>query len=111
MGILYKAVEGERKGQKTRLQTDPEYKQNKIFDLNKNFNVVMFPTAVRVGKAFAVGQKLRELKKGIFRLKAMEKTLSKKQNLCEIMKKSIENMNSLPSSKYKQTLNEIGKIH
>ena len=90
MGILYKEVEGKRKGQKRRPQTDPEYKQSKIFDLNKIFNVHMFSTAVRGGKAFAVGQKLRELKKRIFRLKAMEKMLSKKQNLYEIMKKSFE---------------------
>ena len=57
-----KKVEGKRKGQKTRLQTDQEFKQNKIFDLNKKFNVNMFLTPVRGGKAFAAEQKLRELK-------------------------------------------------
>ena len=39
----------------------------------------MFLTAVRDGKSFAAEQKLRELKKIIFRLKAIEKRLSKKQ--------------------------------
>ena len=34
---------------------------------------------------------------------------SKKQNLYEIIKKFFENMNSLPSTKYKQTPNEIEK--
>ena len=34
---------------------------------------------------------------------------SKKQNLYEIIKKFVENMNSLPSTKYKQTPNEIEK--
>ena len=38
----------------------------------------MFLTAVRGGKSFAAEQKLRELKK-IFKLKAIEKRLSKKQ--------------------------------
>ena len=39
----------------------------------------------------------------------MEKMPSKKQNLYEIIKKFVENMNSLPSTKYKQTPNEIEK--
>ena len=39
----------------------------------------------------------------------MEKMPSKKQNLYEIIKKFFENMNSLPSTKYKQTPNEIEK--
>ena len=61
--IFYKEVEGKRKGQKTRLQTDQEFKQKKIFDLNKKYNVDIFLTVVRGGKAFAAEQKLRELKK------------------------------------------------
>ena len=69
----------------------------------------MFSTAVRSGKAFAAKQKLRELKKRIFRLKAMVKRLSKKINPYEIIKKSVDNMNSLPSAKYNQTPNEIEK--
>ena len=69
----------------------------------------MFSTAVRGGKAFAAEQKLRELKKRIFRLKAMEKALSKMQNPYEIIRKFVENINSLPSAKYKQTPNEIEK--
>ena len=39
----------------------------------------------------------------------MEISLSKKQILFEMIKKVVENMNSLPSTKYKQTSNEIGK--
>ena len=69
----------------------------------------MFLTAVRGGTAFAVEQKLRELKKRIFRLKVMEKRLSKKQNPYEIIRKSVEIMNILRSVKYKQTPNEIKK--
>ena len=67
----------------------------------------MFSTATRGEKAFAVEQKLRELRKRIFRLKAMEKRLSRKMNPYEIIKKSVDKTNSLPSAKYKQSPNEI----
>ena len=46
-----------------RLRTDLEFKQKKIFDLNKKYNVEIFSTAVRDGKAFAAEQKIIELKK------------------------------------------------
>ena len=69
----------------------------------------MLLTAARGGKAFETKQKLRELKKRIFRLKAMEKRLSKKINPYRITKKSVDNMSSLPSAKYEQTRNEIEK--
>ena len=94
MEIFYKKIEEKRKGKETRLQTDLEFKQNKIFQLNKKYNVDMFSTAVRGGKEFAAEQKLRELKKRIFRLKALEKKISKRINPYEIMKKSVDNMNS-----------------
>ena len=67
----------------------------------------MFSTAATSRKVLPVEQKLRKLKKRIFRLKAMEKRLPKKQNPYEIIRKSIENMNSLPSAKYKQAPDEI----
>ena len=41
MEIFYKEVEDKGKGQKTRLQTNQEFKQKKIFDLNKKYNVDM----------------------------------------------------------------------
>ena len=41
----------------------------------------------------------------------MEKRLSKNPNLYKIIKKSVENVNNLPSIKYKQTTDEIGKNH
>ena len=72
MEIFYKEVEAKRKGQKTRLQTDQEFKQKKIFYLNKKYNVDMFFTALRGDKTFAVKQKLRELNKRIFRPKVLE---------------------------------------
>ena len=86
--MFYEEVEGKRKGQKTSLQTNQEFRQNKIFDLNKKFNVdIMFSTAVRAGKAFAAEQKLTELKKIILRLKFMGKKLSKKKKKKKIYTK------------------------
>ena len=56
-------------------------------------------------------QKLRELKKRIFRFKALEKKLSKGKMLrpYEIIKNSLGNVNSMPSVKYKQTPNDVEK--
>ena len=50
MNIFCKEVGGKRKGQKRRLQTDQEFKQKKIFDLNRKFNADMFLTVFGVGK-------------------------------------------------------------
>ena len=44
------------------LQTDLKFNQNQIKKLNKDFNVEMFHTKVRGGKAFAAEQKIREFK-------------------------------------------------
>ena len=62
---FYKEVASKRKNKKMKLQTDLEFKQKKIFALNKKYNGDMFPTAVCGRKAFAAEQKLRELKKKI----------------------------------------------
>ena len=48
-----------------RLQTDLEFQQNEIKRLNEKYNVEMFSSWVRRGKAYAAEQKIRELKKFI----------------------------------------------
>ena len=45
-----------------RLQTHQEFKQRNIKQLNKKFNVEMYSTHLRGGKAFAAEQKICELK-------------------------------------------------
>ena len=45
------------------LQTDLEFNQIKIKELNKKFDVDMLHTRLRGGKTFAAEQKIRELKK------------------------------------------------
>ena len=54
----------------------------------------MFSTALRDGKAFAAEQKIRELKKRMFRL------YWNKKHLNEIIMKATDNINSIPTLKY-----------
>ena len=109
METFYEEVQDKRKGLKTRLQTDLGFKQKKIFELNKKYNVKMFSTAIQGGKDFAAEKKLRELKKRIFGLRALErKNLDgKKIRPYEIIKKFVGNMNSRPSTKYKQVPDKV----
>ena len=57
--LLHEDIKRKRTG-KMRLQTDLEFKQNEIKKLNDQFNVDMFHTKIRGGKAFAAEQKIRE---------------------------------------------------
>ena len=59
---FYIEVQSKRKNKRTRLQTDLEFNQNEIKKLNKKFNIEMFHTRTRGGKAFAAEQKIREFK-------------------------------------------------
>ena len=53
MESFYQEVEAKRKNKRMRLQTDFEFQQTEIKKLNKKYNVEMFSTRVRGGKAFA----------------------------------------------------------
>ena len=68
MNLFYNDIEQKRTG-KMKLQTDLEFNQNQIKTLNKKFNVHMFHTKIRGGKAFAVEQKIREFKKILLKSK------------------------------------------
>ena len=77
---FYKEIESKRnKNEKMRLQTDQEFQQNEIKILNVKYNVEMFSSRIRGGKAFAAEQKIRELKKIIFKTKNVYK-MSKEKN-------------------------------
>ena len=54
------------------LQVDNEFQQVKLKDLNEAYNVEMFTTSLRGGKAFAGEQNIRELKTRIAKLKCSE---------------------------------------
>ena len=59
--LFYEEIEPKRNmNKKMRLQTDLEFQQRKIMKLNKKYNVLMFSTKIRGGKAFSAEQKIRE---------------------------------------------------
>ena len=55
--LFYEEID-QKRNEKMYLQTDLEFKQNAIKNLNKEFNVEMFHTKLRGGKAFAAEQKI-----------------------------------------------------
>ena len=96
---LYEEVIQKRK-EKMHLQTDLEFQQNKIKNLNKRYNVEMFSTRVRGGIAFAAEQKIREFKKLLLKVKALYKKNKTKIKPNELIKKVTMNMNKTKTAKY-----------
>ena len=82
------------------LQTDLEFKQNAIKNLNKEFNAEMFHSKVRGGKAFAAEQKIREFKKILLKSKRFVKSSGERIKPNQLIKKAVENMNETASTKY-----------
>ena len=76
MEIIHNNIQPKRTG-KMHLQTDFEFNQNKIKTLNKKYDVEMFHTKFRGGKAFAAEQRIREFKKILLRSKRFEKIKKK----------------------------------
>ena len=74
--LFYKNIRNKRTW-KICLQTDKEFNQNKIKQLNKNFDIEMYHTNLRGRKAFAADQKICEFKKILLRSKRFEKTKRK----------------------------------
>ena len=98
---FYKEIDDKRSENETmRLQVDLEFQQNKIKELNKKYNVDMFSTKTRGGKAYAAEQKIREFKKILFRIKKTYKRMNKRLNSTKLIKKTVENMNNTKSIKY-----------
>ena len=98
---FYREIDDKRnKNEKMRLQVDLEFQQNKIKELNKKYNVEMFSTKTRGGKAFAAEQKIREFKKILFRIKKTYKRLNKRLNSTKLIKQAVQNMNNTKSIKY-----------
>ena len=65
---FYEEVSEKMKRKPMRFQTDQEFIQYEIKNLNTKYNVQMFSSNVRGGKAFAA-KIIRELKRRIFRLR------------------------------------------
>ena len=94
-----------------RIQTDLEFKQNQIKKLNDEFNVDMFHTKVRGGRAFTAEQKIREFKKILLRSKRLEKDRGKRIKPQDLIKKAAKNMNEAISTKYQLAPETIGKMN
>ena len=98
---FYQDIQKKRSdNEKMRLQTDQEFQQNEIKKINRKYNVEMFSSRIRGGKAFAAEQKIRELKKVIFKTKRTYKLQKKKINSKQIIEKAVENLNKTNSEKY-----------
>ena len=77
--VFYNEIQPKKTG-KMRLQTDLEFNQNRIKQLNEKFNVDMYHTKISGGKAFAAEQKIREFKKILLRSKRFKKMKKKELN-------------------------------
>ena len=97
--LLYEEIEPKRDGKMT-LQTDLEFKQNAIKKLNNEFNVEMFHSKVRGGKAFAAERNIREFKKLLLKSKRFIKRKGERLRPNQVIKKAVENMNETISTKY-----------
>ena len=95
MELFYKEIEQKRnQKEKMRLQVDLEFQQNEIKKLNQKYNVEMFSTKTRGGKAFAAEQKIREFKKILFRSKRLHKsTKTSRLNAEKLIRNAVQNMN------------------
>ena len=109
MELFYEEVKNKIKDKKMRLQTDLEFQQNDIKRLNKKYDVDIFSTKIRGGKAFAAEQKLREFKKLLLKTKDLYKKSKKKIKPNEIIRKVTVNMNKTKTQKYDVELEEIEK--
>ena len=109
MEIFYQGVNEKRKNSSMRLQTDVEFQQNEIKRLNKKYNVEMFSTKLRGGKAFAAEQKIREFKKLLLKMKTLFKKSSKRLKPNEVIKKVTTNLNKTKTEKYQMEPEEVEK--
>ena len=62
-----------------RIQTDLEFRQNETKKLNKKYNIEMFSSRIREGKAHAAKQNIREFKKLLSGSKRLHKATSAKR--------------------------------
>ena len=109
MAVFYDEVSEKRKNTRLRPQTDLEFQQNEIKKLNKKYNVEMFSTKARGGKAFAAEQKIREFKKSLLKMKNLLKSSKKKIKPNEVIRKVTNNLNNTKTAKYQNEPEEVEK--
>ena len=101
MEQFYEEIETKRDSkEQMRIKTDLEFRQREIQKLNQKYNVLMFHTKIRGGKAFDAEQKIREFKKILQKSKRMhESTSTKRTEPKKIIQSATNNLNS-NSQKY-----------
>ena len=97
--LFYDDIQKKRTGL-MRLQTDLEFKENEILKLNNDYDVEMFHTKVRGGKAFAAEQKIGQFKKLLLKGKKLEKESKKGLKPLQLIANVTKNMNNIISAKY-----------
>ena len=97
--LFYENIQNKRTGP-MRLQTDLEFKQNEIIKLNKEYNIEMFHTKLRGGKALAAGQKIAQFKKLLLKGKRFEKERGKRLKPLQLIANVTRHMNNINSTKY-----------
>ena len=97
--LFYDDIQSKRNGL-MKLQTDLEFKQNEIKKLNQEYDVEMFHTRVRGGKAFAAEQKIGQFKKLLLKGKRLEKESGKRLKPLQLISNVTKNMNDTISTKY-----------
>ena len=100
--LFYDDIQSKRSGL-MKLQTDLEFKQNEIKKLNEEYDVEMFHTRVRGGKAFAAEQKIGQFKKLLLKGKRLEKESGKRLKPLQLISNVTKNMNNTISTKYGMT--------
>ena len=97
--LFYDDIQSKRNGL-MKLQTDLEFKQNEIKKLNQEYDVEMFHTRVRGGKAFAAEQKIGQFKKLLLKGKRLEKESGKRLKPLQLISNVTKNMNDTISTNY-----------
>ena len=100
--LFYDDIQNKRSGL-MKLQTDLEFKQNEIKKLNEEYDVEMFHTRVRGGKAFAAEQKIGQFKKLLLKGKRLEKESRKRLKPLQLISNVTKNTNNTISTKYGMT--------
>ena len=101
MELFYQDIAEKRpKNKKMRLQTDLEFQQIEIKKLNSKFNVEMFSSKIRGGKAFAVEQKIRDFKRLLLKSKNNDKRNKVRIKPLKLIQKATNNLNKTPTQKY-----------
>ena len=97
------------KNERIRLQTDLEFQQNEIKTLNEKYNMEIFSSRVLWRKADGAEQKIRELKRLLFKSKEAHKAISTSTrfNPERLIRKATGNMNIIQSLKYGHPLEVI----